>query len=106
MLFSNPDGNAREISNQMMIFDNQADRTSQKIANIVYLFLFCSGSIYFAFMGFWVHALVCAILAVITIAVTWIIFLLFAPDIRKQFFQRVLGRDSLFATSSSVRSQV
>lgn len=103
MLFENPNPNVQEISNQMMIFDTQANRISLITANIVYLFLLLSGSVYFAFMGFWAHAFVCAILAVITFAATWLIFLLFAPDIRKQFVRRVLGRDRLFVTSSNVR---
>ena len=66
MLFENPNRNVQEISNQMMIFDTQANRISLITANIVYLFLLLSGSVYFAFMGFWAHAFVCAILAVIT----------------------------------------
>jgi hypothetical protein len=103
MLFANPNENVQEISNQMMIFDTQANRTLQKTTNLVYLVLLLSGSFYFAFIGYWLHALVCAILAVITFGATWLIFLLFAPDIRKQFIQRVLGRNRLFVTSSNVK---
>ena len=103
MLFVNLNENVQDISNQMMIFDTQTNRTFQKITNLVYFFLLLSGSFYFAFTGSWLHALVCAILAVITFSATWLIFLLFAPDIRKQFIQRVLGRNRLFVTSSNVK---
>ena len=104
MLFENTNGNVQEISNQMMIFDTKANKTFQKSTNIVYLSLLLSGSFYFAIKGLWSHALVYAVLAVITLGITWLIFLLFAPEIRKQFIQRILGRDHLFVISSNVKS--
>lgn len=104
MMFENLNGNDQDVSNQIMKFDSQANKFSKKTTSLVYLFLLLSGSIYFAFTGFWTHALVCAVLAAITFGVTWLIFLLFAPEIRKQFIQRILGRDRLFVISSNVKS--
>ena len=103
MIFEGPNRNIQKISNQITTFDSQANVTFQKTTSLVYLLLLLSGSIYFAITGFWTHAIVCAFLAIITFGVTWLIFLLLAPEIRKQFIQRVLGRDHLFVTSSNVK---
>ena len=103
MIFEGPNRNIQKISNQITTFDSQANVTFQKTTSLVYLLLLLSGSIYFAIMGFWTHAIVCAILAVITFGVTWLIFLLIAPEIRKQLIMKVLGRDRLFVTSLNVK---
>ena len=66
MMFENLNGNDQNVSNQIMKFDSQANKISKKTTSLVYLFLLLSGSIYFAFTGFWTHALVCAVLAAIT----------------------------------------
>jgi hypothetical protein len=104
MIFENTEGNIQKTSYQMMILDNPANRTVQKISNLAYLLVLLSGSFYFAIKGSWTHSIVCAVLAVITFGVTWLIFLCFAPEIRKRLFQRVLGRDRLFFTASGVKT--
>ena len=103
MIFEGPNRNIQKISNQITTFDSQANVTFQKTTSLVYLLLLLSGSIYFAITGFWTHAIVCAILAVITFGVTCLIFLLIAPEIRKQLIMKVLGRDRLFVTSLNVK---
>ena len=103
-MFENQNRNDQNASNQIMKFDSQANRISQKTTSLIYLLLLLSGSIYFAFTGFWTHALVCAVLAATTFGVTWLIFLLFAPEIRKQCIHKVLGRDRIFVTSSNVKT--
>ena len=103
MIFEGPNRNIQKISNQITTFDSQANVTFQKTTSLMYLLLLLSGSIYFAITGFWTHAIVCAFLAVITFGVTWLIFLLIAPEIRKQLIMKVLGRDRLFVTSLNVK---
>ena len=99
MIFEGPNRNIQKISNQITTFDSQANVTFQKTTSLMYLLLLLSGSIYNAITGFWTHALVCAFLAVFNFGVTWLIFLLFAAEIRKQLIMQVLGRDRLFVTS-------